>query len=138
MSVDVGDDSKWRCRPGQLYLATEPLKELFSGVKGVHKFVDDSYECLRGEEICELLVQCRASKYLRFDLGSTSPDLEPLLDLLPQLSPEIRSEKAKLLWEISYRTGKMLQSMEILLWRGFISGFCEENQRDCLGTERKR
>ena len=98
MSVDVGDGSEWRCRPGQVYLATEPLKELFSGVKGVHKFVDDTYDCLRGEKIRELLVR-GASKYLRFDLGSTSPDLEPLLDLLPQLNPEIRSEKAMLLWE---------------------------------------
>ena len=99
MSVDVGDDSKWRCRPGQVYLAAETLKELFSGVRGVHKFVDDTYDCLRGEKIRELLVVCGASKYLRFDLGSTSPDLESLLNLLPQLSPELRPEKAKLLWE---------------------------------------
>ncbi len=112
MSVDVGDDSKWRCRPGQVYLATEPLKELFSGVKGIHKFVDDTYDCLRGEKIRELLVQCGASKFLRFDLGSTSLDLEPLLDLLPQLSPELRSEKAKLLWET-------LIELERYKWRYF-------------------
>ena len=55
-----------------------------------------------GEKVRELLVQCEASKYLRFDLGSTSPDVEPLLDLLPQLSPELRSEKAKTALGIPY------------------------------------
>ena len=119
MSVDVGDDSKWRCRPDQVYPAKESLKELFSGVKSVHKFVDDTYDCLRGEKIRELLVQCGASKYLRFDLGSTSPDLEPLLDLLPQLSPELRSEKAKLLWESLLNWNDMTVCGDIVMARTY-------------------
>ncbi len=114
MSVDVCDGSELHCSPGQVYLAKESLKELFSGVKGVNKFVDGSYECLRGEKICELLVRCGASKYLRFDLGSTSPDLESLLALLPQLDSELRSRKAELLWETFIE-------LERYKWRYFYS-----------------
>ena len=66
MSVDAGDDSKRRCKPGEIYLAMEQLKELLAGVKGVC-FVDDTHDCLRGEKIHELLVECGAAVRLRTD-----------------------------------------------------------------------
>jgi len=41
MSVDAGDGSKRVTVPGEVYLATERLKELFAGARGV-LLVDDS------------------------------------------------------------------------------------------------
>lgn len=64
MAVDAGDESKRLSKPGDLYLATERLKELFVGVGGV-LIVDDSYACLRGEDVRELLEACGASRYLK-------------------------------------------------------------------------
>jgi hypothetical protein len=60
----VGSGSKWLSKPANLYLATERLKELFAGISNVF-LVDDSYACLRGEEVRELLQACGASRYLQ-------------------------------------------------------------------------
>lgn len=121
------DDSKWFTVPSNAYLATERLKRLFEGVPGIF-LVDDSYACLRGEEIRELLEACGAIRYLRPQDDSslswqeqralreqaghaetsgykdritdwTLIGLEPLLDTLSQLEIEQRSKRAKLLWE---------------------------------------
>ena len=45
--------------PGRIYLATDRLKQLFAGVPGV-LIIDDGYDCLRGEEMRELLEACGA------------------------------------------------------------------------------
>ena len=42
MAVDAGDGSKWVSKPGEVYIATQRLKELFEGVPGVF-LVDDAY-----------------------------------------------------------------------------------------------
>jgi hypothetical protein len=44
-------------------LAAARLKELFAGIPGI-RIVDDSYDCLRGEEVRELLEACGATRYI--------------------------------------------------------------------------
>ncbi len=71
MAYDAGTHAKKRSKPSDLYLSSaRRLRELFDGVAGVW-LVDDDYECLRGEEIRELLEACGASRSLQ--LISTSP-----------------------------------------------------------------
>jgi hypothetical protein len=116
------------CRPGEVYIATDRLKELFTGVTGVF-IVNDNYECLRGEAVRELLEACGALRYprpvqtsntltfeerreLRHRTGHEETSwrndsvvdwellgLEALLDLLPTLSLEQRADRTRLLWE---------------------------------------
>ena len=126
-SVDTGHGSRQWSKPGDVYLATERLRELFDGVKGVLR-VDDSHTCLRGEKIRELLERCGTVRYLRpipdDSLSSeeraklrqqtgypqtsgrrdrvndqTLHGLKELLDLQPHLAPERRRGVAELLWE---------------------------------------
>lgn len=121
------DVSKWFTTPENVYLATERLKRLFEGVPNV-LLVDDSYDCLRGEQMRELLEACGAVRYLRpqEDNSLSWQDrqnlrekaghaetsgykdritdwalvgLEQLLDLLPQLDVEQRGKRAGLLWD---------------------------------------
>jgi len=63
MVVDTGDGKDYVSKPGDVYVATERLKELFAGVSDV-LVVHDKYECLRGEDVRDLLVACGASRYL--------------------------------------------------------------------------
>lgn len=127
MSVDAGDRSQWASTPGEVYLATERLRELFAGVSGV-MLVDDSYSCLKGEDIRELLEACGAARYLqpipakcqlsweqrteirrnagleRFTWEHPIADvslrgLEALFSLLPKLDPLGRQQRAVLLWD---------------------------------------
>ena len=71
MAYDAGTHAKKRSKPSDLYLSSaRRLRELFDGVKGVW-LVDDDYECLRGEEIRELLEACGAPRSLQ--PISTSP-----------------------------------------------------------------
>lgn len=63
-AVDTGDDFKCFTHPAGLYLATDRLKKLFDGIAGV-KLVDDSYACLRGENIRTLLEACGATRHLQ-------------------------------------------------------------------------
>ena len=126
-TTDAGDGPKGLSKPGEAYLATERLKELFAGVTGV-RLVDDSYSCLRGEDVRELLEACGATRYLqpvqaastfnwqerrelRVAMGYenmswempiedvTLRGLSGLLDLFPQLDGDSRRRKAVLLWE---------------------------------------
>lgn len=64
MVVDSGDGKRYFAKPGGIYIATERLKQLFAGVPGVY-IVDDEYDCLRGEEMRELLEACGALRYPR-------------------------------------------------------------------------
>jgi len=127
MSVDAGDGSQHVSKPGDVYLATERLRELFAGVAGV-MLVDDSYSCLKGEDVRELLEACGAVRYLRpisddsLSLSDRSAlraqaghaetsgyndevsdwtilGLDTLLAMLPHLEVEERRTKARLLWE---------------------------------------
>jgi hypothetical protein len=127
MSVDAGDGSQYVSKPDAVYLATERLKELFAGVPGV-MLVDDSYSCLKGEEVRELLEACGAVRYLRPMPDSTLSwdersalrvqaghaetsgqndrvndhsllGLEALLEALPKFVTEERRTKARLIWE---------------------------------------
>ena len=63
-AIDASDSSKRYAKPGDIYLATERLKNLLQGVQGV-LFVDDSFVCLRGGDIRELLERCGAFSYFR-------------------------------------------------------------------------
>ncbi len=126
--VDTGDGKGCVAKPGDIYIATDRLKQLFAGVPDV-LIVDDGYACLRGEEIRELLEACGALRYprpveapnaltrderheLRRQTGyaetSGSKDrivdwllqgFDALTELLPKLSSEQRAERARLIWE---------------------------------------
>ena len=128
MAIDSGDGSRRRSVPGELYLARRRLKELFAGVDGV-LFVDDNYECLRGEDILKLLEACDTVGHLRpVPVDSLSSEemqklrekagypyttsrrkdnvdnwalhgLQDLLLRLPNLDIEQRRIFARLLWE---------------------------------------
>ena len=63
-SVDAGNGSKQWCSPGEVYLATEPLRELFAGVEGIY-IVDDAYTCLHSESVQKMLEDCGAARYLK-------------------------------------------------------------------------
>jgi len=127
MTVDAGDGSMRVSKPGEIYLATERLRNLFVGVGDV-LLVDHSQGCLKGEEVRELLVSCGAArclqavstetrltqddlKEIRRNAGlerSTWQDpiedftlrgLQNLLKALPQLDAEAQQQRACLLWE---------------------------------------
>ena len=127
MSVDTGDGGQYVSKPGEVYLATERLKELFARVADV-MLVDDSYSCLKGEDIRELLeacgvargltpesVKCELSpedlRGLRTKAGCEARTweeppkdhalrgLRELLAFLPELDVEGKGKRTKLLWE---------------------------------------
>lgn len=126
-AVKPGDGSKSFSLPGNVYQATERMKDLFAGVEDV-LLVDDSYPCLRGEAIRDLLEVCGATRYLQTaaiastftwdrlrdmriaagceSMSSYEPledhtlrGLDSLLSMLPGLDTSARARKAALLWE---------------------------------------
>lgn len=126
-SVDLGDNQKSISKPGDLYLATERLTVLLAGVPGA-MVVDDSYECLRGNTVRDLLEACGASRSLiqepvdcqltwrertelRRAAGCESMSSEVLIEdhtlrclpqllkVLPLLDLEARRTRAQLLWD---------------------------------------
>lgn len=128
MVVDAGDGKGYVSRPDDIYIATDRLKQLFAGVSGVF-IVDDSYDCLRGENMRELLESCGALRYPRpleapnalnwserlelrrqtgYETTSGANDrvtdwllqgFDNLIKLLPKLPEEQRAERGRLLWE---------------------------------------
>lgn len=127
MVVDTGDGKTYVAKPGEAYIATERLQQLFADVSDI-LIVDNEYDCLRGEEIRDLLVSCGASRYLipeaapsglgpsekaqirreagleRASWENTPEDftlrgLTALLEFLPKLPPKDAADRAKVLWE---------------------------------------
>jgi hypothetical protein len=127
MVVDTGDAREYVSKAGDVYLATERLKELFASVPDVLR-VDDRYPCLRGEDVRELLEACGAVRHLRPVADDSLPweerrrlreqaghadtsgqkdritdwtllGLPGLLATLPGLPGENRYTRAGLLWE---------------------------------------
>lgn len=127
MVVDTGTGQSYRAKPGETYISTDRLQQLFAGVPDVW-IVDNNYDCLRGEGIRELLISCGASRYLlpqetasRLDQSQkeqirreagleraswqslpqdfTLRGLTQLLAFLPTLKPEEASARVKVLWE---------------------------------------
>ncbi len=126
--VDAGGGKRYVAKPGDIYIATDRLKQLFAGVNGI-LIVDDAYDCLRGENMRELLESCGALRYPRpleapnvltrdeklelrrqtgYEATSGANDritdwllqgFDDLIDLLPKLTAEQRAERARLLWE---------------------------------------
>lgn len=125
--VDAGDGTGHVEKPGNVYIATERLRQLFAGVPGV-MMVNDAYDCLRGERIRDLLVACDASRYLspapiqttlnwqdkarirrEAGLERATSESEPedftlrgltqLLAHIPSLSVEDANARANLLWD---------------------------------------
>lgn len=126
-AVDAGKGERFFATPGVVYIATERLCDLFEGVADV-LLVDDSYECLRGEAVRDLLVASGASRYLRLKAAelpftseqrvamrraagcedctydveikdTTLAGLDSLLKHIPHLVAEKASIRARLLWE---------------------------------------
>lgn len=127
MVVDTGDGKAYVAKPGDIYIATDRLQQLFAGVPDIF-IVDNEYDCLRGEDIRDLLVSCGASRYLmpqatpsglghsekaqiRREAGleraswESQPEdftlrgLTELLEFLPTLKPEEAAARVKVLWE---------------------------------------
>lgn len=127
MVVDTGDGKGYVAKPGEIYIATDRLQQLFAGVPDI-LIVDNEYDCLRGEDIRDLLVSCGASRYLipqatssglghsekaqiRREAGleraswESPPEdvtlrgLAQLLEFLPTLTPEDAAARVKVLWE---------------------------------------
>lgn len=126
--IDAGDGKAYVDKPGNIYLATDRLKQLFAGVPDV-MIVDDTYDCLRGENMRDLLEACGAVRYprpleaphalsyderreLRMEAGHEQTSgyndkiedwvlhgLDELIGVLPTLSPEQRVQRARLIWE---------------------------------------
>lgn len=126
-AIDTGTGKKSWHQPASVYLATEQLRDLFSGVEGVW-MVDCNQTCLRGKKVRNLLKSLGASDTLRrisndanftwqekremrkragcIDVSHsekvndyTLVGLDVLLATLPELTKDERSSKAKLLWE---------------------------------------
>jgi len=127
MVVDTGDGKGYVAKPGEIYIATDRLQQLFAGVPDI-LIVDNEYDCLRGEDIRDLLVSCGASRYLipqatssglghsekaqiRREAGleraswESQPEdftlrgLTQLLEFLPTLKPEEAAVRVKVLWD---------------------------------------
>lgn len=127
MMVDTGDGNASAAKPGEVYIATDRLQQLFNGVSGI-LIVDNEYDCLRGEDIRDLLVACGASRYLipqatpsglghsekaqiRREAGleraswESQPEdftlrgLTQLLEFLPTLKPQEAAARVKVLWD---------------------------------------
>lgn len=127
MVVDTGDGITYVAKPGETYIAAHRLQQLFAGVPDI-LIVDNEYDCLRGEEIRDLLVSCGASRYLipeaapsgfghsekaqiRRETGLeraswenppedfTLRGLTELLEFLPKLHPKDAADRSKVLWE---------------------------------------
>jgi hypothetical protein len=127
MVVDTGDGKAHVAKPGDIYIATDRLQQLFAGVPGIW-IVDNEYDCLRGEDIRDLLVSCGASRYLmpqatpsglghpekaqiRREAGleraswESQPEdftlrgLTQLLAFLSTLTPDEAAARVKVLWE---------------------------------------
>ena len=125
--IDTGSGEQSWGTPGSMYLATEQLRELFAGVKGV-LLVDFNQSSLRGKSATNLLAACGASSVLRklpqnteftwieklemrekagcVDVSysgrvqdHTLSGLDALLRVLPDLDVKERLGKSKLLWE---------------------------------------
>ena len=123
-SVGSGSSERSYATPVDVYLATKELKQLFEGVDAV-RFIDDSYDCLRGEEVQKLLELCGATSYLKPIRDDNAPNrnersqmrlgdrstrseninnwnllgLDALLKQLPCLAGDQRREKSGLLWK---------------------------------------
>ena len=125
-AVDAGGGRALRAKPEEVYVATERLRGLFAGIKGV-LLVDSRVVCLRGEAIRELLERSGAARYLQpmevpCDLSqarlceirrgegleratwATLKDvgirgLDVLLEKLPTLEPGERCSRAASLWD---------------------------------------
>lgn len=128
MAIDAGNGSMCVAKPGELYLATERLKLLFTGVIGI-MLVNDSYVCLRGESLRELLEACNAVRYprpveapnalnykekvgLRKRAGHeetsgindrvldwTLYGFDAIIEALPEMSREDQIKRGNLIWE---------------------------------------
>jgi Domain of unknown function (DUF3883) len=127
MAFDTCDGEPGYAKPGDTYIATDRLQQLFAGVSNI-LMVDNTIDCLRGEPVRNLLVSCGASRYLkrqkivsdlslsereriRRDAGLerakwespledfTLRGLTELLEILPKLKPEEAANRAKILWE---------------------------------------
>ncbi len=125
--VDAGRIKRGIAKPGDTYIATDRLRQLFAGVPGI-LIVDNAYDCLRGEGIRDLLVSCGASRYLipeatpsrlgysdkeriRREAGleraswESQPEdftlrgLTQLLEFLPTLEADETAARVKVLWE---------------------------------------
>jgi hypothetical protein len=125
--VDYGTGSRRLAKPGNVYVATQRLKDVFQGVAGI-LLVDDTIACLRGEDVRELLEAAGASRYLatvrvrntfsdeeraairrnagweRSSGGDTMEDfslrgLDGVLGVISSLAAESAADRARALWQ---------------------------------------
>ena len=132
-------------KPGNVYLASHGLTDLFSGAKDVY-LVSDKHPCLQDEEVTKLLEDCGAAPNLRPVQDQTLKNqpsellrlreqgggsqtsgrtdsirdwnlagLDSLLKLIPNLSPEQQATRARMLW-------KQLEQVEDKCGKGIFEG----------------
>lgn len=126
-AVDFASGMRKMCRPDEVYIPTQRLRELFSGIPSVF-FVDGSCRFLQGNDIRNLLEACGATAHLRRvnvepeftpeqlyemrvnrgqenstrDISTedyTLHGLSAVLELLPTLDETSRRRRAQLLWD---------------------------------------
>lgn len=155
VSDTASSPHKQWCTPAEIYLPTEELKLLFSGVRGVW-FVDEAYEFLHSDNFCRLLEACGAGRNIqpipfnnpqRFDenqrqelrggMGSTRSEsvedwklmgLSQLLATLPHLDPTSQTQRAALLW-------KALAKLENIYFLGTFRWFYYEPRSNSFDSE---
>ena len=126
-AIDTSNNSRQFALPGEVYQATQRLKDLFDGVPGV-LLIDDNYSFLHGEKVRDLLEACGTALYFQpieiqhvftwtqklemrrksGEQGMTSEDktqdftlrgLEDILNTLPNLQFDQAKAKATILWQ---------------------------------------
>ena len=111
-------------RPGEAYMPTKRLKSLFKGVPGV-LFMDESRECLKGGQICNLLRAARISECLvrvQVQFGSIGVEdykimgLDALLQLLGNLPNNEAAIRARILWKALLDVRKDKSQWEFNNW----------------------
>lgn len=87
MVVDTGDGKTYIAKPGDIYIATDRLQQLFAGVPDI-LIVDNEYDCLRGEDIRDLLVACGAIR--------GEQDTVEIIDFKSEKKPDMEKDRDRL------------------------------------------
>ncbi len=126
--VDTGDGELYFAYPEQVYLATERLKQLFSGVPNLY-IIDEQFACLRGEPMRNLFESCgvqRNPRPVKLSWGLTDNErrelrikaghaetshrsdviedydlegIEKIIEILPSLDTAEKFIRSRLMWD---------------------------------------
>lgn len=120
-SVDAGSGEEIWCFPHQVYYPTKRLKALFDGIEDM-LFVNDRYDCLKGNKIRALLDTCGVSMNLYCEDKDSYPNYTELQELMTRAG-----KGAVPGWQKFRMTDYVIDGLEALL-----------NQLPDLDAERRR